>query len=105
MRSRLFSLLLFPAVLAFCISCAAGGQPFAAPEDAALKQRLTAALGVHTRTMHITVSGGRVYLEGELKNQMELEDAKAIIRATDGVTSIMDDVFLTDVGPQGADFQ
>ncbi len=104
MRSRFFSCLLLPATLAVCLSCAAAGSPFASPEDAALKQKLTAELGQYTRTMNITVSGGRVYMEGDLKNQAELEDAMAVIRATEGVTSIMEDVFLTDVGPQGPDY-
>lgn len=105
MRPRFFSVLLFPAILVFCVSCAGGAQPFASAEDAALKQKLTAELGPHTRTMNITVSGGRVYMEGDLKNKAELDEAMDVIRAADGVTSIMEDVFLTDVGPQGGDFQ
>ncbi|SBW05288.1 exported hypothetical protein [uncultured delta proteobacterium] len=102
MKFRFFTALLLPAVLAVCVSCAAAHQPFASPGDAALKQEITAKLGpYYTRTLIVTVSGGRVYMEGELRNFDELSDAKDIIRSTNGVTSIMEDVFLTDVGPQG----
>lgn len=99
MKMYVFRLLLLAAVLAFCVACASARQPFAAPEDAALKQTLTEALGsYYIRTMHITVSGGRVYMEGELRNRQELADAMAIIRGTEGVTAIVEDVFLVDIG-------
>ncbi|MCC8195021.1 MAG: BON domain-containing protein [Deltaproteobacteria bacterium] len=103
---RVLTVLLLSAALAVLVSCAAARQPFASPADAALKQELTAALGPdYTRTLNITVSGGRVYMEGELRNQAELDEARAIIRGTQGVTSIMEDVFLSDVGPQGDNYK
>lgn len=102
MLSHLSRFLVLPAVMTLCLSCAETHQPFAASEDAALKQHLTEALGPHyTRTMYITVSGGRVYMEGELQNKAELDDARSIIKGAPGVTSIMEHVFLTDVGPEG----
>lgn len=104
MRSRFFTALLLPVTLAVCLSCATAHQPFAAPADAALKKELTAKLGDYTRTMTITVSGGRVYMEGELLDQNELQDAMTIIRETEGVTSVMESVFLVNIGPQGSDY-
>lgn len=102
MLSHLSRFLVIPAVMALCLSCAETHQPFAVSEDAALKQHLTEALGPrYTRTMHITVSGGRVYMEGELQNKAELDDARSIIKETPGVTSVMEHVFLTEVGPEG----
>lgn len=101
MKSRFFTALLLPAVLAVCISCATAHQPFATPADAAIKQEILAKLDPTAGALNITVSGGRVYMEGELRNFDELEAAKAVIQETKGVTSIVDNVFLTDVGPQG----
>lgn len=90
--------------LSACVSCAGVTGPFASTEDAALKAELTEALGQHyMRTMHITVSGGRVYMTGELRDRRELLDAMSIIRSARGVTDIMEDVFLIDVGQNGGE--
>ena len=98
MNTRIFSALLLPAVLTVCVSCAVATPPFASPEDYAVKQKLEAALDNYTRTMTVTVSGGRVYLEGYLEDFQELQDVLEIVRETDGVTGIMEDVQLVQPG-------
>ncbi len=98
MNTRLFPALLLPAVVAVCVSCAAATPPFASPEDYAVKQKLTAELGPYTRTMTVTVSGGRVYLEGYLENFQELQNVLEIVRETEGVTQIMENVDLVEPG-------
>ena len=108
MNTRLFSVLLLPAVLAVCVSCAVATPPFVSPEDYAVKQRLEADLGKYTRTMTVTVSGGRVYLEGYLEDFQELQDVLEIVRETEGVTEVMEDVNLVQPGSahdNGSDFQ
>ncbi len=102
MKARYFSLLLLPAVLAFCVSCATARPPFASDEDWALKQQLTEKLGDYTRTMTVTVNSGRVYLEGSLPNFDDLQRVLEIVRETDGVREVMDRVDLVEPGrPNG----
>ena len=100
MLQRLSFLFLIPALL--FSSCAEVQSPLASPEDLAIKQKLIEALGEYNRTLNVTISGGRVYFEGELKNFEELQRAMSIARDIPGVTSIVEEpVYLTEVGNMG----
>jgi len=95
---RVFSALLLPVVLAVCVSCATAVPPFSSAEDHSLKQKLEAELSSYTRTMTVLVSGGRVYLDGYLENFEELQNVLEIIREADGVTQIVENVHLVQLG-------
>ena len=95
---------LIVALLMVCASCATAQPPFASAEDTATKEKLIAALGEYSNTLVVTVSGGRVYYEGELQSRDDLMNAVGIAQGTSGVTSVMyGDVYLTDSGIFGDD--
>lgn len=84
------------------VSCAGVRPPFASPEEIAVKQKLSEELAQYPG-LRITVSGDRVYLEGEVLNKAELDHAIATAREIPGITSVMDTVFLIEVGSGGSD--
>lgn len=94
--------LLLSASVTTLVSCATVQSPFASPEEAAIKRELTAEL-VQYPGLRITVSGDRVYLEGELQDKAELDHARGVALETPGVKSVMDDVYLIKVGSMGGD--
>lgn len=89
--------LLFAACVSTFVSCAAVQPPFASPEEVAIKRELTEKLAEYPG-LKITVSGDRVYLEGEVLNKTELDHARSVVLETQGVKSVMDNVFLIQAG-------
>lgn len=89
--------LLFAACISILASCAAVQPPFASPGEIAIKRKLTEDLAQYPG-LRITVSGDRVYLEGEVLNKAELDHARSVAQGTQGVKSVMDDVFLIQAG-------
>lgn len=99
MRNILKSLLAV-ATVAVLVSCATVQPPFASPKEIAIKRELTEKLAEYP-DLKITVSGNRVYLSGEMLNQEQLNHARNVAQETQGVKSVMDDVFLTNFGREG----
>lgn len=102
MRDIFIRPLLFAACVSTLVSCATVQPPFASPEEVAIKRKLTEDLAQY-RDLRITVSGDRVYLEGEVLDKAELDHARGVALKTQGVGSVMDNVFLINVGPMGND--
>lgn len=101
MRNMLKYLLLAASVAAL-VSCATVHSPFLSSEEAATKQKLTEELAQYPG-LRVTVSGDRVYLEGELQDKAELDHARGVALEAPGVKSVMDDVYLIKVGSMGGD--
>ena len=99
---KLFMYCILSVATAALVACAAIQPPFATPEEVAIKRALTEQLARYPGLV-ITVSGDRVYLEGEVLNKTELDNAIEVARGTEGITSVMDDVYLIEVGSMGGD--
>ncbi|MDL2210350.1 BON domain-containing protein [Desulfovibrio sp. OttesenSCG-928-O18] len=79
-------------------ACANMAPPLANPADAALNRAVTEAIGDYTRTVNTTTVGGRVYLEGWVPNSAEREEVIALAKEVPGVTEVVEDLHLEEVG-------
>lgn len=100
MRTIMHTLLIM-GILALT-ACVGGKPPFVSDSDWAIKEKLLAELAEY-RDLRISVSGGRVYLEGEVPNVPDRNRAFAAAKATEGVNSVMENLYLTEVGSNGPD--
>ncbi|CAK7006324.1 MAG: hypothetical protein DELT_00252 [Desulfovibrio sp.] len=83
-------------------SCAAGKPPFMSESDWSIQQKLMAELAEY-HDLRIVVSGGRVYLDGEVPNVPDRNRAVAAAQEAKGVTGVVENLFLTEVGADGPD--
>lgn len=95
---KLAQALLMIGVLALT-ACAAGKPPFMTDSDWAIKQRLQAELSEY-RDLRISVSGGTVYLEGEVPNVPDRNRTVATAEEAPGVKAVFEDLYLTEMGPE-----
>lgn len=101
---RPFSMMTARVLLAgtVLVSAACGSaRPFAAPGDAALGGRVETALGTYGETVFVSAAGSRVYLSGMVLNFNELQEVLDRVRAVDGVSSVMEELYLQEVGSEG----
>lgn len=98
MRKIMYTLLIM-GILALT-ACAVGKPPFMSDSDWVIKEKLVAELAEY-KDLRISVSGGRVYLEGAVPNVPDRNRVFAAAKATEGVHSVMESLYLTQVGSDG----
>ena len=101
MVRKILPLAILATAIMLAAACAEINPPFADPADTALNRQVVAAIGDHAQTVNTTTVGGRVYLEGWILNTAEKNDVIAAIKDVPGVTQIVDNLELTEVGSLG----
>lgn len=101
MKNTLFRSLVLGGVMLLVTGCAAITPPFAAPEDVALNRKVVAALGPYANTVYTSAVGGRIYITGSVLNFEEQQDVLDVVRGVEGVRSVMEELYLEQVGNEG----
>ncbi len=90
---------LWISTLAALVLLISAGCAMQNPQDAALQQNVTEALGEFSPGVYATVAGDRVYLNGDLRNFNDLQTVVRRVQGVRGVHTVMyDDIVLTEPG-------